>query len=316
VLGLTLLSVSGRGTNKPVLSIQYRDSVEVLGPSIKLGDIALIRGEANVVEMLKQKNVGPAAKFGLIRHLDTRSIYRRYLVPLLSSYRITGELKKVIRIKTLSKILTKDSLASLVYQKMEKLTKESDKDYKFEFSRLPDFVRIPKVAHILKINIPSSFRAKGNQNLSLQILINNKIVRRVSLGVNISVYDSVWVAVDRIGRGEVVHKNNIKREYREVTDLHSLPLNLSQLMGLEARQTIVADRIMVGKLLIQKPIVLLGQSVTIRSLKKGIEIEFKGVARQNGKLGQVIQVKNLMSHKLIRARIIDENTLEWISTRG
>ena len=61
---------------------------------------------------------------------------------------------------------------------------------------------------------------------------------------------------------------------------------------------------------IKPPIVVrFGMPVTIRSNINGVQVAVDGIARDNGRIGQIIKVKNQSSARIVGARVLDENTV-------
>ena len=61
---------------------------------------------------------------------------------------------------------------------------------------------------------------------------------------------------------------------------------------------------------IRPPIVVrFGMPVTIRSNINGVQVAVDGIARDNGRIGQIIKVKNQSSGRIVGARVLDENTV-------
>ena len=61
---------------------------------------------------------------------------------------------------------------------------------------------------------------------------------------------------------------------------------------------------------IKPPIVVrFGMPVTIRSNINGVQVVVDGIARDNGRIGQIIKVKNQSSGRIVGARVLDENTV-------
>ena len=47
--------------------------------------------------------------------------------------------------------------------------------------------------------------------------------------------------------------------------------------------------------------------------KNGIMITLDGIARQDGVIGQTIRVKSLSTHKLVKAMVMEDGSLKFLS---
>jgi flagella basal body P-ring formation protein FlgA len=56
-----------------------------------------------------------------------------------------------------------------------------------------------------------------------------------------------------------------------------------------------------------------GQEVTCRGHKGNVDIEVQVKALEDGKMGCVIRVENTGSQKILKARVVDETTVEAVA---
>jgi flagella basal body P-ring formation protein FlgA len=195
----------------------------------------------------------------------------------------------------------------------------SGEDCQFEFISVPSKLKVPKSPHTLTLKKSKGFERKGRQKLELVIKGEKNLKRVISLGIFIRLFDSVWVAERRITRGSPINSQHIRKAYRDITRLAGVPVRrISELQNRLARQTITEGRVLTSRLIKLEPIVRQGESVNVVSRRNGILLTLQGIARQDGCLGQIIRVKSLLNHQVVKARVLENGRLELVSlaTRG
>ncbi len=303
---------------KPEISIQFLDDIEISAETILLKDIAVIAGGGPDVEKLKTLEVGRSANFGLTRYLSTRPIYTRHLAPLEDKYTLKNYQEKRIRIKTTSREYARDSLKNLV----EAFLKENFPRYEeidFEFLHVPKNIHLPSGPYKIRLKVSDTFQCHGRQSLEIIVKEINGRRRVQNMAIYLRAFGKVLVAASKIRRKEKLTAENIRIEKRDITAVSGMPLRKpSDVLGQLAKQTIIPGRIITTRLVELDPVIKSGDEVTVISDNGPISISINGIARQDGQLGQIIQVKNLVSLKLVRGRVLEAGILELVklSTRG
>jgi flagellar basal body P-ring formation protein FlgA len=82
------------------------------------------------------------------------------------------------------------------------------------------------------------------------------------------------------------------------------------LVGKKLRMTVRAGAPIKSNQLVNVPVIVSGQLVTIIAENAGVRITVSGRARSAGGVGDLIRVQNTVSNKEITARILDASTVE------
>lgn len=133
------------------------------------------------------------------------------------------------------------------------------------------------------------------QNLSIQLVIQKDIValkRPVSAGQLLSAQDLTLIRYD-IG--------SLSKDYF---------VNVAALVGKQIRRSFKSGSILSSDMIDQPMLVNRNDIVVIRLQRGPVSIELKGIAQENGRLGETIKVRNMQSEKLLRAKVTDKNTVE------
>ncbi len=315
LLALGLLAFNSKADGSVTLSpvsIRFSDQTSVDGESVKLGEIArVIAGDERIVAQLETLEVAKSAGFGLTRCIDTDFLFKRYLKSFDNRYLLDVE-RKVIRVTTRSNPLPKDSLPLLIEKFLSEQPKLSGQIRHWEIARTPEAIAVPVTPYSLVLSF-QSVKRKGKVDLNLAIRSENRILRNISITVNVRVEEPVLVARVQINRGVLVDKENVSLEMRETTQINDLVITgPNKLMGSVAKVTIAKGRIVTPNMLALPALVKRGQEAKIILHNGTVNVTSDAVCRQDGVMGQIILAKSLASNRLIRVRVTENGALEPI----
>lgn len=302
-------------TGPAAVSLRFRDRALVAGPDIRLGEIARIEAGPRAAAGLETLVVAKAAAFGLTRVLDTDLLFLRRLKPLTECGPGSACLafdfeRRYVRVTTRSSALSPDSLRSLVDAFLSSRERREGETWKWELVRSPAEIRVPAFPHALELEF-SGNRRKGRVDLNLAIRSETRVLRNLSLTVDLRVEEPVLVARRPIARGEALDSSNTALEMRETTQMSDLAMpDPLALRGRLAKATITAGRIVTPLLVEIPPAVRRGQEAELVYVNGNVSITAAAVCRQDGIPGQVIMARNLANHRLIRVRVTGDGRLE------
>ena len=166
---------------------------------------------------------------------------------------------------------------------------------------------------------------KCDQELEAFIPIGSKPIGKTTIGVrcsgkkpwklfvtaNISIYSSVIIATEYIARGESIRSDNIMAVKRETSTIsRGYFEEKEQLIGKVAKYALIKDQI-INPTAVSKPrLVKRGNEVVILARTGEIVVRMHGKAISDGTLGDIIQVKNTRSQRVIQARVISTNRVQ------
>jgi flagella basal body P-ring formation protein FlgA len=144
------------------------------------------------------------------------------------------------------------------------------------------------------------------------ITIDDVTVKRVTLALNLHLYAMIPVANRAIHRHEALTEADV--EYVEV-DLTTLnggsPIRpFAEVLGVRATREIRAGENLTDQNSETIPLIDKGDQVTILLEAPRMSITTTGEALQDGRLGDFIRIKNLMSDKVIQARVVKERLVQ------
>ena len=136
----------------------------------------------------------------------------------------------------------------------------------------------------------------------------------VPVRLNVKKMQAAPVALRRIEAGETFAADNVRIERIAVENPQRAAVAAAGLMGRRTRRLVFPDRII-------EPDDVESDTRTASAIhsrdwihliaKLGpLQIRARGEARQEGRVGQFIQVRNLDSHATVAGRVVDRSTVE------
>jgi len=118
------------------------------------------------------------------------------------------------------------------------------------------------------------------------------------------------VAAAPLHAGQRITDNDLQLDRRSLGPLENALFEPSEAIGQASRRALRAGQILDRRMLSPAVLVHRGAAVRIVAQNAGISVTTAGQARKSGKLDDIIEVRNAVTGKFIRARITGENQVE------
>jgi len=171
-------------------------------------------------------------------------------------------------------------------------------------------VSVPAGPLTYRILKPSKGITPGLQNLLVAAEVAGKEAARLWIKSEIRVFDEVLVTSYPLAHHETVTADKVRLERRDVSSVVARPLSrLEEVLGLQATRVIEVNEVLTQKLLERPTLMRRGSPIVLVYESGSLRIETPGYAEEGGKAGDLIQVKNATSGKLLRGLVLDERTV-------
>jgi len=158
---------------------------------------------------------------------------------------------------------------------------------------------------------PQQWDGWGKTAMSLFIRVDEQVVRNLSLQAEVEGWRQVLVATRPLERGEIISPRDLTSERRNLAAIPGAPLLAADdVVGKRVRSTIKQGGTLHGNLLEKVMVVAAGQQVTILLEHDVLQLTATGRAKGPGATGDLIQVQNLASQKIIPARVVNAQTVK------
>jgi flagellar basal body P-ring formation protein FlgA len=293
------------------LVVNLRPESTVRGPEIRLGEIAEVQGgEAEMVERLRAIEVGRAPLPGLSRTLDLAYLKARLRLAGVDPASLVLDFPQTVSIITASQQVTGTELLAAVREQL--LAARPDEAGRLSIQpagAAPGTVTVPAGHLELKVRTRPGADLFGSISATVEAWVDGAMVRSISVPVRVSQQAEILVAARTIGRATPIGPDDVRVERRELTTGQEPLRALGALLGRQAVRNIVVGEPILASLLEQPPLVRRGDMVVLTAEARGIRAVTQGEAKEDGKAGQVIRVRNLTSNREVYGQVDAERSV-------
>jgi flagella basal body P-ring formation protein FlgA len=172
-------------------------------------------------------------------------------------------------------------------------------------------LKLPEGNIDYEIVAPQQWEGWGNVSIAVLARQKERVLRNISVWVDIEAATDMVVALHQIENGELISAADVVLQKRELSqNSHLGARTVNDVIGRKTRTILRANQPIRADLVERVPLVKTGQMVTIVAENEVLKISVSGKARSSGAEGDTIRVQNLTSLKEISARIIDATTVQ------
>lgn len=308
------------------LEVSLRPKAYVSGQRIYLSDIATCTGdvvrckEATGIDVAQSP---PAGRIGFFQRAQFEAVLEKEWPQI--AFKMTGA--DAVRVEAASISIAAESLRSRLEKALQSAVKNHS-DIRLRVLRLQPVGQVavrPSQSQIEFADLPSMSLADRSWvlgalggNRMIQIKISNpddaEDVSMFQCNAQISVDVRLPVAKQTLAMGHVISSNDLeqgwilmRRGYRD------LAYDDKRLIGRRVKQTVQIGE-PISQRFLENPIAINRNQPVKMIIRKGdLELSSRAVSQQAGSVGQTIDVVNASTKKKMRARIVDEQTVEALA---
>ena len=157
----------------------------------------------------------------------------------------------------------------------------------------------------------TSGEPKGRVPFRIEMYRAGEKIATGSVSLNIRVFKDLLVPVRKIDRHELLTQDLFTVKRFDVTSLtERMFTDPEEIAGYRAKQNLMPDRYITPNRVERVPDVENGGPITIVGNSDFLEIQARGVALQQGYIGESIKVKNMASQKILTGKITSPGVVE------
>jgi flagellar basal body P-ring formation protein FlgA len=293
----------------PLTSVRVYDRAEVASDQILLESIARIDGpDADRVSELKAVVIGRAPLPGKTRVVEQALVLARLkqcgFDPAGLDLQVPPEITVARSSTTIGREQVEEILRAYVRQ-------HGGEGVRIKEIRVTDTLVLPQGPLTTRVLAPKSTEFVGTVPLTVTFKVDGDAERRVNATVSLERLSKVVVARRPLGRFKPIDPEDI--EVRAV-DAAGLPFDCitdpAAVIGKRTRRLVETGAALRPDMVESPPLVKSGDRVRIVAETEGLRISAFGQVKQRGAQGELIQVMNLDSNKVVYARVLDANTVK------
>lgn len=202
----------------------------------------------------------------------------------------------------------KQTIEEYIYRKLN----YKKENLVFEYLNVPEKIVVQSSNAKLIVSDVSSNLLKGNVTIPINVVSENKVLKRVFISLKIRVFDTVFVSKKPINQFQNFTYENVEKKRIEITGYEEPVKKETEIIGMRANRYITEGKVITANLIENVPIIKNGQQIQIISRVNSVVIKALGVAKEDGRKGEIITVENTSSGAKLKAKVIDEENVEII----
>lgn len=213
-------------------------------------------------------------------------------------------------------ITSPQTIQSTVHRYMQKLLKEqrlgnaNHQRIEFDVARIDPNLRMPSCSNKLSLK-KNDTRLLGRT--SIRVRCNGNQPWQIYVPVTIKAYQKVVTATAPLTRAQRLDASVIKLSEKEVSRLtQGYFSSLEQVIGKSLRRPVPLNGVINPAMVVEAKVISRGDEVMIVAKVGTLSVKSAGVAMNNGRVGQQIQIKNKASKRVITARVINSKLVEVV----
>lgn len=175
---------------------------------------------------------------------------------------------------------------------------------------IPQGLKVPDGARDFEVLAPAGWDGWGAVSIALVVRVNGVIEKNIPVRLQVDARTEMVTAAHQLLAGTVLTAEDLRLEKQDLADAGGYPVkSLADAVGKKSRSMVRAGAPIRSNQLMNVPVIVSGQLVTIVAENTGVRITVSGRARSSGGIGDLIKVQNLVSQKEIPARVVDASTV-------
>lgn len=167
---------------------------------------------------------------------------------------------------------------------------------KIRFKHIPDLSKYDTVNTEIKIS--STGHKVGYQTIWVEVYHKNEYANKYPMIVNADVTKTIVVAAAKITREQIITDGSVRLEPCEIkTGLASYYMNPADIIGLQSKHVIKPGTPILVSMVRKLPAIERGDHVTIKVIVDNLLISSKGIAKNDGQVGDKIRVRSDITGK-------------------
>jgi flagella basal body P-ring formation protein FlgA len=310
----TLAPVSDAGAQASNIRATLKADVKVAGPVIKLGDVVELDYAGHMRdEKLSSFVIGRSPRIGYVELIKLEGLKRtvRQAFPQWHDSIIWSGPDRV-QIRSAGRVVAFEDIAQRAGEYLRDRMNNDRRKLTMGVSGHNDSLRLPygKLSFAPRLN--TDFISK-KMCVWIDAYVDEVFYRSIPVWFDVEIREEVFQAKHNIENRSTIVDAQFVRVERDITDFFARHVPVEQF----ERPLLLESALTKGDVLLLDnvrpvPAVIGGRKVSILVTEGGVRLQMQGIARQDGEIGDYVQIKPLHGDQLIKVRVIGKQLVEVI----
>jgi flagella basal body P-ring formation protein FlgA len=305
LLVVSVISMTAPNASADTLVVDLKGEAVVESDVVLLKDIANLHGtDSRLLAKLATLNIDRSPDFGKITILGRQQIMEaiQKAVGSIPDGTVTGS--QVVQIKCKGRQVSAAEITPLL--KSYLLESTPWKESEFEIRSIGDLKGIEVPASGAELRLSSKATTVGRKRIlaQIEVLQAGKYLRSFWIAAEVYARADIVTAARQIPPGNTITGEDVLQKSTEIADLHaSYVRKLEDVLEKVSRHSFSPGDPLTRESLSDPYLVKSGEMVRLRLERDGIVLTSLAKAEQDGRLGQIIRVRNVDFLKVLRAQV-------------
>jgi flagellar basal body P-ring formation protein FlgA len=311
-LGFLFGTVAGGAATSPGSRVHCYDHAEITSGQILLGDVAQVEGgDAQLVQRLLAVVLGRSPLPGKTREVDRAALLTRIRQSGIDPSQIELHMPADITVLRAAMTVEHREIEAAVRSFVEQQTRGAGGSLRIKEIRVNEAVVLPQGQLTIRVAGPKNADWVGLIPINVFLKVDEEPEKRVYATVSIERLTRVVVTRRPLGRYKSIDDEDVEVKFLDAAGLPADCITkLETVIGQRTRRPLDSGSVLTSDTVEFPPLVKSGDRVRIIAETSGLRISAFGQVKQKGAQGELIQVVNLDSNKVIHARVLDSQTVK------
>ncbi|MFP4055877.1 MAG: flagellar basal body P-ring formation chaperone FlgA [Candidatus Brocadiia bacterium] len=313
VAAVLVLFAALAAAGEPV-TLTLRPTATVDSERVTLGDLAEVDArQGDLAHRLGDIDLGPAPSPGHDRRFTREFLALRLRQEQVEPASVQWAGPAATSVRRAATVLPGEAIAQAAVDEVRAALPWPDEDLIVEVQRPAADLRLRGTGHEVRYTVTTGRGRRLLGTVPVQVTVQEgaRVVGHTSVLLNVRVFQRVLVARRRLRRGQRITKDDVQFQRTELTSLGNEAIgDLAEALGKECRQPLPAFAVLTRRVLAPARVVRRGSLVSLVVEAPGMRITARGIAQQDGAVGEVIGVVNVDSRKVVQGHVVDGRTVQ------
>jgi flagellar basal body P-ring formation protein FlgA len=285
------------------LEISFKNEAIVSGPMLTLSDVAMLR-PVSKAEVLSGIVLFSSPAPGEKRCFNSSILKAYVLDAVVNKDSVKWSGAETVCIHREGAVVSQNEIQTVINNRLREILGHlSAEQVVFEAVHLPDISHFPTDDVEYEVLFSDRDILKSRQ-VNVIIKLDGKVQENVTITGRVQALVPVVVAIEKLKRGAVLAQDNIMTQLKNIADLKDPCLNPEAIIGQVLKKSVSMNQV-ISEQDLEMPVLIERREVVTMVLQKGnLQLSTTGVASSNGKMGDVIMIKNLKSNREVPCRVV------------
>jgi len=284
------------------MTVHFKAKAVVAGPKIVLADIAVIQPAGHAAEALGKLPVTASPAPG-----KSKELYVGAVIGALQNRPEAADVdwqgSQTIVVDRMAVPLTKERMQEIVAAFLQENAAVLPKaDIRLTSVQTPEEMLLPAGAVTWKV-IPSRPGIVGSTSFTIALAVDGKPAGNCTVRGRLEMVAEVLTAATTLRKGDTVTGENVVPQRQNISGIDNPLFILEEILGKQVARTVAPGTVLKAEHIVLPPVIKEGEMVKISAQKGPLLLSTSGLAKNDGRLGEVITVKNIASNKMIHCRV-------------